>query len=282
MSAQRLIPIADIDAGNRLRALDPAWVKLLAEEIETDGHREPIRVVERGSGFKLVSGALRMAAISLLGRTEIKAHVEPAEAYAAEASVRLAEIKADLLRRELTVLDRARYIAAWREVYETVHTPKKRGRKSAAEAKAGADELIANFANNFTDAAKAALGLSQRSIYLALQIASISPDAADRIALHPVANKQNELLILADQNETKQAAIVAMLTSDPAKASTVTEALVLLGERAEPQKLAAYERTYEKMATWKPADRERLFDLLIDEIEVYMARRNGTGTAKAA
>lgn len=37
MTTVRLIPIADIDVGDRLRALDPAWVALLAEEIGRDG-----------------------------------------------------------------------------------------------------------------------------------------------------------------------------------------------------------------------------------------------------
>ncbi len=277
-----MISIATIDAGNRLRVLDPAWVRTIADDMAVEGQQEPIHIVERGDRFRLVSGARRLAAAGLLGWAEIEAKVKPASALADDASATLAEIKADMMRGELTVLDRARYIAAWREVYETVHVPPKRGRKPATAPTETTDELIANFANNFTDAAKAALGLSQRSIYLALQVASIAPELTTQIALHPVAGKQSELLTLASQSEARQAAIVDMLVSEPVRATSVTEALMLLGTTPSVAKLAAYERIHEKFSTLKPAEKVAFFELNAPDIEIWLAERANTKRSKAA
>jgi ParB family transcriptional regulator, chromosome partitioning protein len=128
----RTVELAHIDVGGRLRALDPAWVSLLAEEIGRDGLIEPIRVVARGERFQLVSGARRIAAYQTLGRAEIEARIEPETALADDAAVRLAEIKGNFLRGELTMLERAYYVGAWREIYLSVNTPR-RGRRSKSE-----------------------------------------------------------------------------------------------------------------------------------------------------
>lgn len=71
----RTVDISAIDVGQRLRALDPAWVALLAEEIEREGQIEPIRVVERGDGFVLIDGARRIAARLHLAHTAIEAKI---------------------------------------------------------------------------------------------------------------------------------------------------------------------------------------------------------------
>ena len=60
----RTVSISSIDAGDRLRVFDPAWVKLRAEEIATDTLQQPIHIVERGEAFRLIDGARRLAALA--------------------------------------------------------------------------------------------------------------------------------------------------------------------------------------------------------------------------
>ncbi len=277
----RTVSISSIDAGNRLRVLDPAWVNLLAEEIAADTLQEPIRIVERGDGFRLIDGARRLAAHIQLGRSKIEAIVRPAGALPGEAEVRLAEIKAEMLHGDLTVLERARYLASWREVHEQIHPQPKRGRKPKNATADALEEMSAQCANIFTDAAKAALGLGQRSIYLLLKIASIEAQTAAAIALHPVADKRGDLLLLADQTPPMQAAIADMLTAEPVRAQTVAEALMLLGARPEERPEPVYARLSERFSRLPEKEQFAFFSLHESAIDLWLAKR-ATATRKVA
>ncbi|MFX9077355.1 hypothetical protein ABTN32_20065, partial [Acinetobacter baumannii] len=84
----------------------------------------------------------------------------------------LAEVRENIVRAELTELDRATAILTWKQVYEQQATLKKRGRKAASE-------LIAETANNsqpvfherFSLAAAKVLDISERSVQVAVNIA---------------------------------------------------------------------------------------------------------------
>lgn len=271
------IPISSINTGARLRDLDPAWVRLLAEEIATDGLQEPIRIVERDSGYRLIAGARRLAACIDLGHREIDAIVHPSERLAGEAEIRLAEIKAEMLHGDLTVLERARYLAAWRHAHEELHPQPKRGRKPQKSEADPLQELSAQCANIFTDAAKAALGLSQRSIYLLLKIASIDAQAASTLARHPSADRRGELLLLSEQSAPMQVAIASMLTSEPTRAETVAEALALLGSRPAPAPAPVYARLSERFSRLPEREQFAFFSLHEDVIELWFAQRAVSG-----
>lgn len=273
------IPPQAIDAGGRLRALDPVWVALLAEEIGRDGQIEPIRVTPRGEGYRLVDGARRLAAVQQLGLETIDARIVPPEALADDAALRLAEIKGHMLRQDLTVLDRAFAIAAWRGIYESLHGTAKKGRKPKPAQVEAEDEMSASIALIFTEAAQAALDISRRSLFLALQIATISPLVVRRIQLHAIAGRQSELLALAAQSPTRQSAIVDLLTEESAQVGTVAAAIARLEGRPEEASLAVYERMYERFKTLKPVERARFYDLNRREIEEWLATRRAKAVA---
>ena len=208
----RTVDLASVDVGGRLRALDPAWVDLLAEEIRRDGQIEPIRVVERGTRFILIDGARRIAARQKLGHTGIEAKIEPEEALAETAFVRLGEIKGNFLRGELTMLERAYYVAAWREVYQSVNPLPKRGRGAAREKifqrnniSGGVNDDAADaFVLSLSEAAQKALLISQPTMSRYLRIASIPPEQGHRLTGHPSADRRVELLVLAEQTPARQ------------------------------------------------------------------------------
>lgn len=290
----RTVDIASIDVGNRLRALDPAWVDLLAEEIGAEGQIEAIRVVARGERFQLIDGARRIAGCLKLGRTQIEARVEPEEALADAAAVRLGEIKGNFLRAELTMLERAYYVAAWREVYESVNGPTKRGPKAKRGIQfqrnetpgAANDDAADAFVLSLSEAAQKALQISQPTMSRYLRIASIPPEQGHRLTGHPSADSRVELLILAEQTVVRQREIVDLILGDDAEINTVADAIAHLDGAAPVPQLSPPERFYQTFSRLPQPHQEAFFELNADAIERWRAARSTTvrkaGTRGAA
>lgn len=281
----RTVELASIDVGSRLRALDPAWVDLLAEEIQRDGQIEPIRVVERGEGFVLIDGARRIAARLKLGHAGIEAKIEPEEVLADAAFVRLGEIKGNFLRGELTMLERAYYVAAWRGVYESVNALPKRGRKPRTEisvhrtniSDAANDDAADAFVLSLSEAAQKALQISSKTLYRYLQIAGIAPEQGHRLTGHPSADSRVELLILAEQTAVRQVQIIDLLVGDNRRLGTVAEAVAFLDGAPAAPTLTPPERFHQTFARLRQQDQEAFFDLNADAIARWNAARASKG-----
>ncbi|TFF20509.1 hypothetical protein E3C22_16500 [Jiella endophytica] len=273
MTSYSMIPLSSIDTGARLRAADPAWVAFLAEEIAADGQIEPIRVVIRGNGYKLVDGARRIAAFIDLGRGEIEARIEPEQALADDIAVRLAEIKGHLLRGALTALEHAISVSAWCDVFQDVNGAPKRGRKPKSPDLNSQEEIGVACDTNWSAAAQEALGISRSVLFRCIKIARIDADIRSRIALHPIAEVQRELLLLSELTPVRQKAVVDLLTSEPAEAATVTEALALLDHAPGAKPVPAYERLYDRFTRLKAPEKEAFFDLNADAIDAWIAKR---------
>ncbi|EAU40196.1 hypothetical protein FP2506_11587 [Fulvimarina pelagi HTCC2506] len=271
MSVQ--IDISSIDTADRLRTLDPDWVDTLADDIVAYGQMEPIRVVGTGNGFKLIKGARRIAALLKLGRTEVRAEVVEGDALKDAAAYRLEEIKATMLRGDLTALDRAHFVATWKSLFDTAKETGKRGRKvPAPDLAEKEEEQSAMFALSFSEAAQRALSLSRRSVFLALKIARIEGAVRSAIALHPVAKNQRELLLLADLTPVRQRAVCDLLIAEAPQAVTVTEAIALLDQTVATNPVPAHERIYERFVRLKPSDREKFYALNRSEIEAWLVK----------
>lgn len=273
MTSYSMIPLSSIDTGARLRAADPAWVAFLAEEIAADGQIEPIRVVMRGNGYKLVDGARRIAALVELGRDEIEARIEPEQALADDIAVRLAEIKGHLLRGALTALEHAVSVSAWCDIYQDVNGAPKRGRKPKSLDLNSQEEITVTRDTNWSVAAQEALGISHSVLFRCLKIARIEIEIRGRIAVHPIAAVQRELLLLAELTPVRQKAVVDLLTGEPAQATTVTEALALLDHAPGAKPVPAYERMYERFVRLKAPEKEAFFDMNADAIDAWLAKR---------
>lgn len=104
---ERLLPLADIVIGDRIRAVDMDHAAVIAETVRVSGLQHPIRVIALGESLHLVAGAHRMAAFRLLGRAEIPARVFEPETDDLAAEIRLDEITENLGRHDLNALDRA-------------------------------------------------------------------------------------------------------------------------------------------------------------------------------
>lgn len=278
------ISIASIDTADRLRAIDPAWVDLLAEEIAADGLVEPIRVAVRGNGYKLIDGARRVAAHQKLGLDEIEAAIEDEAAFADDASVRLGEIKGHMLQGELTALDRAVTVAAWCDLYKAANGPAKRGPKPkpASDAQASDDalaEFTVTMTVNWSEAAQLALKLGEKTLFRHLKVARIEADVRAKIALHPIATVQKELLLLAAQTPVRQRALADLLLVDGAEITTVAEAIAQFDALPQPIRIDKVDKLVERFSGLDEKQQFKFFDKNASLIEAWFARRNSKKAA---
>ena len=111
------ISVADIDASDRLRPLDEAAVEALMVSIEQRNLEAPIIIRPHGAGWKLVAGGHRLEAVKRLGHEVIDAIPRNLD----DDEARLAEIDENLIRRELSALDRAIFLAERKAVFDRMN-----------------------------------------------------------------------------------------------------------------------------------------------------------------
>ena len=230
------IPVEDIAVGDRLRRIDPAWVEVLAASIETQGLAQPVSVVlEQGGFFTLNAGAHRLEAVRSLGWTAIPARIVEWEWLDARER-RISEIHENLIRHELTKLDRARSLSTLKVIHEQLHPETKNGGRRGNQHTGGIARQNEIF--SFCSETAEKVGLSRRSIELAVAIwGRLSDDSRARLPGTPFADHQASLKALADLGDDEQVAVLDILLADAPKAKTVAEALAIAhGRPAESEK----------------------------------------------
>lgn len=209
------LKLDDIDPGPRERAVSGPRVEFLAASIEAAGQSTPIIVRPHPDGdgrYLLVAGAHRLAAIRSHGWPEIDADIQSLD----DLGAKLVEIDENLARAELTVLDRARSLAARKDVYEALHPEvahggdRRKTRKNKDDFKS--PDLATCGFPRFSKASANAIGLSERVVQRLVQIAGALRD--DEVALlsdQPCADNQAVLLALAEMPATERAALLPAL-----------------------------------------------------------------------
>jgi ParB/RepB/Spo0J family partition protein len=96
-------------------------VQTIAESMAAIGLQTPITVRREGGKYILVTGAHRLAAARKLEWKAVDCVVRD---FASDADARLWEIAENLHRADLTVLERAEYVAEWERLNEGMATPK--------------------------------------------------------------------------------------------------------------------------------------------------------------
>jgi ParB family chromosome partitioning protein len=278
-AARREIALSLIDVPAGRRKVDPDWVEALAADIAAQGLRVPVIVVEAGDRFRLVAGAHRLGAAKALKWKTVPADVKPADAFADEAALKLAEIAENLMRRELSVLDRAMDVADWREIYEAAQGAVKRGRKKSSQLEkiedADADMLASQrFSDSFSQAAQRALGLSQPAVYRLLQIAKLDANTRDRIALTSMADNQASLLALSSVDPELRGHVLDLLLSEPPQAGSVSEAVSLAqGKPVDRTKDEGFKSAVDKVRRLNRRQKFSLFDALETDIRAWAENR---------
>lgn len=212
------IAIGDIIIEERFRALSPQHVAFFAAEFSEKGQNTPIQVRTDGKQYFLMAGEHRLAAAASLGWTDIEATVEEG---IDDIEARLRQIDENLVRYELSPLDRAVFLAERKAIYETRHPEAKAG-VAGGKARQGSATDTMSFAADVAEK----IGLDERTIRRAVSIADgIPPALRKRLAGTSVADKQADLLALAKQEPASQVKIVDALQRDDAPAPSVRAAI---------------------------------------------------------
>jgi len=260
------IPLDQIEVGERLRAVDDDYAALIAESLLQRGLDTPIIVARsdsRPGEYRLVAGGHRVAAARIAGWTEIAAKVVEVD----ELQAKLIEIDENLIRRELSALDRAVFLAERKAIYEalnpaTTHGGKRRGIKSTS---------LSTWSERFSKATATKLGVDERTIQRAVARAAIVPEARAMIAGLPVADSGAELDKIAGLTGPQQIKVARRLAAE-GPCRTVLAALQAINGAPRPSTAAETERQYAAlMGAWRKAGkaaRKRFLGFLTDEGEV--------------
>lgn len=203
------VAIRSISIGKRMRPISATHVDALSESIRDVGLLQPIVVTNANV---LVVGAHRLEACRALGWTEIEATVVTLEDIDRE----LAEIDENLIRNDLSVLDRSEHLARRKVLYVARHQETRpvteqggpgRGRKGKTS------ETI-----SFVSDTAAKTHRSPRTIEHEVQIATaIDEKARDVLRDTASANSKTDLLLLARvKDKDKQVALAEKVASGEA------------------------------------------------------------------
>lgn len=279
------IDISLIDRAGDRRIVNPAIAEAIAADMAQNGQISPIDVVETGSRFRLIDGAHRIDARMLLGVVDVTATIHSMDEFRSEAELKLREISSNMMRRGLSVLDKAWDVWRWREVYESVHGAVKAGRKKnrGKSAPISEDEIDAAseaFASSFTTSVQSALGLNKDQVKRFLRIAAIKRSLQEKISLHAIADNQSELLALAAETEERRELIVALLTAEPPKAATVDQAISIIDQVPPAAKTEAWEALSGKFTKLGEAAQRRFLMEHWDLVEqLYVERMSKKAAA---
>lgn len=225
MAEAVLIPIADVETEGLIRRPRAARVHVIAAAMASEGQLTPIEVAPlRREGerqlYRLTKGWVRLEALrDVLHRTEVLAVVRKSTV----AERRRREIDDNLLGDGCTTLDRARYLAASKVIYEQDHPGTGHGgdRRGSRDQVAEAGHLI-----GFHVWASRTYGAAERSIRRDCTIGErLHVAAAEVLAPSEWAEDQSALEKIARLEPSMQLRVAEYLTRDPDPVTTVDEAI---------------------------------------------------------
>jgi len=194
----------------RKRRYSVEKIRELAESIREIGLLQPIIITK---DKVLISGLHRLEACRLLGWQEI----DCIEKDYSELELELAEIDENLIRAELTTLERGGHLLRRKEIYEAKHPEAKAysSEKQRQRRKQEPDEIISP---GFTIDTAAKLGVTPRTVQQEVQIAEkIAPEVKEIISDTKLADSKKELLKLARMEPETQKKIAEKIVTGEAK-----------------------------------------------------------------
>lgn len=253
MAEFKRVAISDIHVPERLRAVEEEHALAIAQSIVEHGLINPITVratpASKGGKFTLVAGAHRLRATELNDEREIEAMVVEAD----KTEGQLIEITENLFRNELSVIDRAAFVAGYREIWEQKHGKISRGGDHKSGSNRQDEGLLGDcLVDRISE--EAAKGFGQH-VAERMGVSVSAFERLDRIArsLHPDVRAAARGTALADN----QALLLKLTRIGPEKQAGV--AVALRSGADIKTALAAVEPAKPKVSA-----QERIFGLLVD------------------
>jgi ParB family transcriptional regulator, chromosome partitioning protein len=217
------VVIADIEVGNRLRAVDEDVAQGLAAILKTEVLQHPIQLMQVGNRLRLGPGGHRLRAFQILGRDSIPAIVWEAETNDPEAELRMMEITENIGRRELSAIDRAAHIAELRLIFVKLRGETRGGDRKSESAKRQSFPFW-----SLTDEVSGKMKLSERTVRADAELYNgLSPATRKAVVGTFLADNRAQLASLAKQPHEDQKALLKILLAAEPKASTMGKALAL-------------------------------------------------------
>jgi hypothetical protein len=186
------VKISDITIGGNRRPVKAEAVEALKDSIRIIGLQQPVVVT---STNRLVSGAHRLEACKELGMDEIDATV-----IADDAKAELAELDENLIRNELTALERGVQTARRKVLYLELYPETARGTAQANAMNAKrkghvADEMSAT--STFTEDTASKTNRHSRSVARDVRIGNLPQDTLDAVRGSEIEDNQSALYALS-------------------------------------------------------------------------------------
>ena len=213
-------PASIIVPEGRLRSVDPGTVQQLVESVSVIGLQSPISVrlnPDDAGTCILVTGAHRLEAIRALEWPLIDTLLIDGS----EQQIRLIEVSENLIRKELTRLDRARSLREYKHLCIAVGTAATRGGDQRPDDESG-DQATPSWAKETGEI----LGLALRTIDRAVKIAEGIPDPlAEALEKTPIANREGDLFLLSQMPADKQDDVLHRLQEAQSPPKTLKDVL---------------------------------------------------------
>lgn len=201
------LAIDQVVVGPGHRPLGP--LDQLVASMGAQGLINPVTVTP---GFRLVAGRHRYEAARKLGWGHIPVIVRDLD----EVEAILVRIDENLVRNDLTVLERAEALAKRKELYT-----------AAQQGDWGEDRQL-----GYSATTAQALGVDQRTIQRYLQIAGLDEEVKASLAGHPLADSVADLTALSRLDPLHQAEVVSSVLAG--EANTARDAIARLAEPPRP------------------------------------------------
>lgn len=207
----------DVRIPDRLRQLDDQWVEQLKGSIAEIGLTTPITVTP---DLTLIAGHHRVAACRALDIKKIPALVLKLD----ELRTELAEIDENLIRNELSVLERGEHMKRRKEIYETLNPETRKGAKNQYTKVLNPDS---GSSKSFIDDTADKTGKSRTVIAEEVRIADkIAAPLRDRLRGTETAKSKADLMAIASLDLETQGAVVEKI--DNGQARNAREAIAQL------------------------------------------------------
>jgi len=226
MTSEYTLKTADIDASDRLRDVDMDWAAAIAGSMLSRSIDTPITVRLREGVPTLVAGAHRLAAFKINGWEDLEEGVHFNWVKMNDGEARLAEIDENLMRRELSAVDRAIFLAKRKEVWDELYPETtKTGPRAKNELRTSCPQFMPK---TFAKDAAAKTGLSDRSIRRSVELIKLlSRDVIALLRATPVADNAAQLKALARETPEARLAVAKLIAEGAAK--NVAQARQLAG-----------------------------------------------------
>jgi ParB family chromosome partitioning protein len=213
----RLVPLALIDVGARLREVDHDYALMIAGSMEAMGQLTPIEVRPMPAGrFELVAGGHRLAAAQRLGWSDIRADIKEATDLEAE----LRQIDENLVRRELSALDRGTFLARRQQIHLTLYPDTTQGKTGAMV------RWHATASLSFASDVATKVGVSERDIRRSIaRFTKLAPDVREKIVGTWIADNGVALDALVKIGPGEQRKAITIMLRPDAPVKSVGKAL---------------------------------------------------------